>query len=144
MKNLKKLAARLKSITEEEQAQELAKIIDKYQEEVFNLNRKQLMEGVDSDGLSLGEYANEDYARMKKTLNPRGVIDLRLNGDFHGEFFLVSEVPLIIWSYDGKTDFLVQRFGKKIFGLTEDNKKVFITGYVRPEFGEYQKKLLRL
>jgi len=142
--SIKKLATRLKRLSADEMKQKLAELVQETSEEVLNMNRAQLMQGMDSQGNSLGKYQSESYARFKRTLNPRGVVDLKLTGSFHENFFIASEVPLIIWSYDEKTNDLVEKYGEDIFGLTEDNRKAYLVGYIRPRFIEYQKALLLL
>ena len=142
--SIKQTATRLKNITVQKQLKKLEEIIQETNEVVLDLNRGQLMQGVDASGLSLGSYKSEWYAKMKRTLNPRGVVDLKLTGSFHDNFFVASEVPLIIFSYDEKASDLVAKYGKEIFGLTEDSRKVYLIGYVRPRFAEFQKELLGL
>lgn len=141
---LRDTATKLKNITVEQQLKRLEEIIRKTGTAVLDLNRRQLMQGVDSNGLSLGEYKSEAYARMKRTLNPNGVVDLKLTGSFHENFFIASEIPLIIWSYDEKTDDLVAKYGEEIFGLTYESKTIYLVGYIRPRFAQAQKELLGL
>jgi hypothetical protein len=139
------LIKRLKGISIEEQGEALAEIINRNQAIILDLNKQQLMEGIDSKGRSLGEYANEAYAKMKMAFNPMGVVDLRLVGDFHDNFFLASELPIQIWSYDEKTDWLVKKYGRDLFGTTEKNTQVFVLGTVKPEFQAWQKdRMLRV
>lgn len=144
MGKLKQYAKYLRSITEEQQLKELVAIIQRNEAAILNLNRGQLYSGIDSDGNSLAEYKSKWYADFKKTLNPKGVTDLNLTGSFHENFFFVGELPLIIWSYDEKTDELVKKYGRKIFGLTEENKAVLLNGYIREEYKAYFRKLIRL
>jgi hypothetical protein len=133
-----------KEINEQKLEAELINIIHRNQQVIIDLNIGQLMKGVDSKGASLGQYKNPKYAKMKKTLNPKGVVDLRLTGHFHQNFFVASEVPLIIFSYDIKTDELVKKYGAAIFGLTKDSKKAFMVGYVRKELQNYYKRIFYL
>ena len=144
MGKLKDYTKYLKSITEKEQVQQLERIIKDHEKVVLDLNRRQLFAGEDSDGIQLLKYKSKSYAEFKRKLNPRGVTDLRLTGEFHNNFFLVSEVPLIIWSYDAKTDLLVDKYGKTIFGLTDESIKALMVGYIKKEYQEYFKKLIQL
>lgn len=128
----------------EEQEKELEDIIRRGEQAIVDMNKGQLMAGVNSDGSGLGQYASKSYAEMKRTLNPRGVVDLKLTGSFHDNFFVAVELPLTIWSYDSKTDDLVKKYGRNIFGLTEENKRAFAAGYVKNELLKFYKRVLRI
>lgn len=144
MGKLKDYAKHLRSITERQQIEELIKILQRNETAILNLNRRQLLSGKDADGKSLAPYKSKWYARFKKTLNPRGVTDLKLHGNFYDGFFMVGELPLIIWSYDEKTDELVKKYGRRIFGLDEESRIILLNGYVKPEYKEYFRKLIQL
>lgn len=143
MGKVKELRKRFNAIAET-QEEELEKIIMSHEKEVVALNIGQLMSGVDSEGGLLPEYRSEWYKNLKRTLNPRGVTDLRLSGSFHDNFFIAVALPLTIWSYDGKTDELVKKYGRNTFGLTAENRKVFALGYIKKGFGEFYKRMLRI
>jgi len=89
---------------------------------IIDLNTAQLMKGEDSDEKSLGFYKSPAYAEMKMILNPRGVVDLKLTGNFHESFFLEdsgNDFPFTINATDEKRDELVEKYGEGIFGLSE-------------------------
>ena len=88
-------------------------------------NREQMIYGDDADGGEIGRYNWEEYGEMKKQMNPfaNGKVDLRLTGDFHNAMSAkVSGNALLIDSSDSKRNKLVEKYGKKIFGLTEKNQ----------------------
>jgi hypothetical protein len=111
-----KLRARAATIEED-----LLTIIRSYEDEILDANREQMMQGLDAQGDSLGEYESEQYAIMKEAYNPLGVVDLRLTGSFHNLMRLYADsFPVYIWSEDGKTEEIVAKYGD-IFGLIEES-----------------------
>jgi hypothetical protein len=101
---------------------------------VIDMNTSQLMEGKDSEGNDLAPYRNPDYAAFKATLNPKGVTDLKLSGDFHRGFFLrKQQFPMTIESQDYKEERLTKKYGEQIFGLNQENKEELAKSYVLPE-----------
>jgi len=139
MRRYKELAKRLRCVTIQEQLDELNRLVLREEELVTSLVKAQLMRGVDGDGNFLTPYKSKSYAKFKKTLNPRGVTDLRLTGSFHENMFLVSGVPTIIWSYDEKTSELVSKYGKKLFELSETNTKTVVSR-IKKDFEQWQRK----
>jgi hypothetical protein len=113
---------------------------------LIRLNQDQLLlEGIDADGKKLAPYRSENYAARKRLLNPAGVTDLRLTGKFYAGFFVtVEDFPLIFGSTDSKTDKLIEKYGEKIFGLTEESKRYFMDNYLKEALLQYYKRLLRL
>lgn len=123
---------------------DLLDILAKHEEYILDLNREQMMRGIKSDGESIGEYKSESYEIMKELFNPRKVVDLRLTGSFHNEMYLVlEEMPGSIWSKDEKTEMLVNRYGREIFGLTDENKER-IKRRIEKDVEDYYRKLFLL
>lgn len=124
---------------------ELKSIILTHVDVLVDLNTSQLMKGIRSDGTSLGNYKSKDYANFKRTLNPNGVVDLKLTGAFHESFYVrKSEFPIVIDAKDKKRNELVNKYGEKLFGLTQINKKVFAIGYVKEGLLKYYRKVLHI
>jgi|SRR5215216_2856308 len=126
MQDLIALLDRLKSATVELQEKDLLKIVENNKDTLIDLNLSQLMQGRNSAGQSLGNYASKEYADFKRTLNPLGVIDLKLEGDFHAGFYVeASKFPVVIDSADEKTNELGIKYGEDIFGLDQKNQAIF-------------------
>lgn len=140
---LRKISEQLKK-GYKEQDDEFRKIIDDNDEVILDLNRRQLMSGIDAKGKSLGDYKNPSYALMKKTLNPKGVVDLNLTGDFHDSMLLVNNLPIEIDAFDGKTNDLKNKYGQDIFGLTKESRKILAVGYIKERLINYYRRLLHL
>lgn len=89
------------------------------QELALDLNRFQLIGGIDGDGKSLGEYSKSN---RKKS----GRRDLYDTGDFQGAMYLdTKQIPIFIESKDKKTPILKAVHGAAILKLTKENEKDF-------------------
>lgn len=112
------------------------KVIGRNAAYLIELNKEQLERGYDSNRDPLPKYRSKSYAKFKRTLNPRGVTDLRNKGDFWAGFYVdVSSFPASIWSRDKKTAKLVKQYGVSIFGLDSIRTKKF-NDYIRPQIVE--------
>lgn len=102
-------------------------------EEIIDLNVDQIEHGVGSDGDTLGEYASDSYANLKKSLGskaPKGVFDFKLTGDFLGGFYTepyfgstFDSSGLFIDSRDSKTEKLDKLSNFRTFGIAPTNKR---------------------
>lgn len=91
-------------------------------------NQSQLLKGEKKDGVKIGTYL--PYTVMKRIEKGRQTqfIDLFYEGNFQDGMFLeVRGMDYLIWSKDWKTDMLVDRYGETIFGLSQENKREFMT-----------------
>ena len=120
MGKLLQLAERAKTINLEA---EVLSIIAEIEPQLIDLNTSQLFSGVDSKGFLLRPpYKHTWYAEFKKSLNSKGVVDLKLTGSFYEKWFVsASEFPIFFGSTDDKTPDLEAKYGKDIFGLTKTN-----------------------
>lgn len=142
VRGLAALALRLNAATEQQQYEAILAIVKKHAQRIIDLNHSQLLEGVDSRGKSLGEYSSILYAQFKKKLNSRGVVDLKVTGEFWEGFFVdASEWPVKVDSNDWKRNKLVKQYGKDIFGLTKENQLIF-DAEIRRDVIAYYKDLL--
>lgn len=100
----------------------------------LDLQRDQLLHGLNSDGDHIGVYASTDYAAMKERMNPLagGYVDLKLHGDFQDELTLrvMGEKKFIVYSQDAKNAELIRRYGAGIFLLSPE----FLQRYRRETF----------
>ena len=102
--------------------------IEEVKEPVIGLNTSQLYdEGVDADGNHLTKYRNPTYAHIKNSMNPGpgfGRPDLYLTGEFQQNMNLRVEGDVFeIDSSDVKSAELKDKYGEKIFGLTQESKQ---------------------
>jgi hypothetical protein len=105
-------------------------IIELTSEELIMLNQAQLYtKSIDRDGEALGGYQSQFYEDLKKGMNPQlgGLVDLNLTGDFYGGFYVrVEDTEFIIGSTDEKSQELENKYGKDIFGITDDSRGEYI------------------
>lgn len=100
-------------------------------------------EGIRSDGKPVKPDYHPNTIQIKLERDPPQPTDrvtLRDTGNFHESFVIVfEEDSFYITSTDSKTEKLTSRYGKKIFGLTEENWTKIIKQYVAP-LVEYELK----
>lgn len=120
--------------------------VKEHKEEILSMNKQQMKEGKNSLGRPIGKYKNPDYQRMKAGMNPlaSGNVDLELTGVFKQGLIidLTGDRIVINSSGDLKSRALESRYGDVIFGLTDDNKKEFISNTLRPAFIQKIKQFL--
>lgn len=137
---IKKLERNLPVIREKK----IYAILEKHSDTVVDLNTGQLFDGKDSKGEMLASYRSEKYAGFKLTLNPKGVTDLKLEGNFWAGIFINSKFfPLTTYSKDEKTDKLVKQYGKDIFNLSPKSNE-YLAEDVKQEVIEYYKGVLSI
>ena len=141
MGRIREYVARLKTINEQVIDSGILKIVQDTKNQAIDLNTKQLFSGRDASGQSLGGYRNPDYAAFKRSLNPAGVVDLKLTGDFYQGFFAKTDsFPVTFDSTDEKTSELKQKYGQ-IFGLDPTSLEEY-RQEIKPEVQAYFSKIL--
>lgn len=145
MGKLRDYIDKLRSYTPELIEREIFEIVKDQEHVAVDLITSQLMHGHDGEGKSLGEYKYPWYAEFKKTLNPRGVVDLKLEGDFHASIFIESNgFPVMFNASDEKADKLIDKYGEDILKLSKDNLTVFARGYLDDPIKALYRKILRV
>jgi hypothetical protein len=146
MKKLQALANRIKAVSKFEVEKEILRIIKENEQAIIELNQNQLLlDGKDSKGKKLPEYQSKRYKEQKRLINPAGVTDLRLTGQFYDAFFIdTSKLPIVIDSSDSKRNDLVKKYGKDIFGLDEESKRILYDHYLKENILAFYKKVLQL
>ena len=99
----------------------------------FQLEQK----GVNKLGIEISEYAPyAAYTVWRKLAKgqPTDRVTLKDTGDFHSSFYVVvDEEGFEIMASDEKTEALVAKYGKDIFGLTDEHMKILVEDYIKPE-----------
>lgn len=140
MATIPEMLARWKSINLQS---EVPKIIQNTSDEMVRLNRKQLYtKGIKSDGERLAPYRSILYAQEKNMMNPSPGLfnpDLFLTGKFQRGFYaqVKSGNSVIFGSTDSKSASLEAKYTKEIFGLTKDNKRVYLDTSIMPGIRSY-------
>lgn len=144
MGKIRDLTEKLKTVNEDVINQGLLTIVKNNQSEALDLNTSQLFAGKDSNDQSLGSYKSAEYAKLKLSLNPAGVVDLKLTGNFYSGFFAdTSRFPIQFGSTDEKADTLMQTYGQDIFGLDQTNLEQFRQD-IKPDIQNLFKSFLQL
>lgn len=98
----------------------LKRVLERHKKDIQELNQEQLMQGKRSDGTELTAYTSAYAKRKNKPLKPKTLND---TGKFHDQIFpTFFEKNFNIESFDWKSDIMEWANGKKIFGLTPENK----------------------
>lgn len=110
------------------------------------LNQSQLLGGRDSnDKLLRPPYSSKYYAAMKRKMNPAGVVDLKLTGEFYGDWFVsASSFPVVFGSINEKTQMLADKYGDNLFGLNKKNRRESSQSIIRPRIATYLRGLMRI
>lgn len=133
--------AKLKKADKAYITEQLLRIVQEESNFVIDLNQSQMLSGIDSKGNELKEYASKGYAAYKNKINSIpgfGVPDLKLTGAFQREMYLQFSskgFPVEIFSRDEKTQTLTQKYGKDIFGVTQDNLEN-LRDHLKPKIAE--------
>ena len=102
------------------------RVLQSHEKDIEALNKAQLMEGLRSDNTTLPPYSVPYAKRKGKPLTPK---TLRDKGGFQdGIFETFFQDSFNVESSDWKSEILESNWGKKIFGLTADNKKKLLWG----------------
>jgi hypothetical protein len=124
-----------------------AESVEENKEYIVDLNTGQLGKGRDSKNASLFPYANDDYAKFKKSIGseaPLGTPNLKLTGEFWSGFNVKTDKEgLVISSTDSKSEKLKSGYGEDIFGLTDESKKDLKTMLLPTYLEKLKDELLR-
>lgn len=137
MGKLQDYISKLSAFTPDVQREGILKIIKNNEPALVDANIAQLMNGEDARDKMLRPYKNEQYAKFKKTLNPKGVTDLKLTGSFQeGIFVDASKFPVIFDSTDEKTKDLKADYGD-ILGLNQKSLPEVTKGYLKEDTQQF-------
>jgi hypothetical protein len=144
MGKIKDYLDKIKSVGSQDIEDMLLKVVVESKNQAIDLNTDQLFSGKDANGQSLGQYRNPNYAAFKRSLNPAGVVDLKLSGDFYQGFFArTDKFPITFSSTDEKTGELMQKYGTEIFGLNQDSLEEY-RQEIKPEIQKEYRKVLHI
>lgn len=94
-------------------------------------------QGINRLGVNIIDYAPYSPLTIeikKEKGQPYNRVTLRDEGDFEHSFYVEADTQqFTIKAADWKTEDLIQRYGRQILGLTEENKIILIWAYIYPE-----------
>ena len=101
-----------------------------------DLNIEQRAVGLRSDGQIIGYLKSDNYAAEKKARGGRadeGLVDLTNDGDFNsGQYAKKSGKMVEFGSTDSKNSDLIEKYGEKIHGLTEESRQEALADQLIP------------
>ena len=103
---------------------------NKFQDLIIRLNTEDQLfdKGVDSEGKSLGIYAEFTIKQKQKKGQPTAHVTLKDTGDFYGTWTVTTKDGDIFIEADGDKDDknLMDIYGEKIVGLLESNLQILL------------------
>ena len=94
-------------------------------------------QGINRLGVNIMDYAPYSPLTIeikKEKGQPYNRVALRDEGGFEQSFYVEADTQqFTIKAADWKTEDLIQRYGRQILGLTEENKIILIWEYIYPE-----------
>lgn len=124
----------------------IAESVIENQKPLVFLQKEQMLRGEKSTGARIGRYANKKYASEKYRLSRRAgfrFVDLHYTGDFQSDIYIILKRKSIVFtSGDLKTNALVKKYGKDIFGLTKQRTADYSRKYLTPTAIKKIKKLI--
>ena len=94
-------------------------------------------QGINRLGVNIMDYAPYSPLTIeikKEKGQPYNRVTLRDEGVFEQSFYVEADTQqFTIKAADWKTEDLIQRYGRQILGLTEENKIILIWEYIYPE-----------
>ena len=102
----------------------LEEVFDDVSEQIVDLQKEQLRSGIDAKGTLMPDYHPLTIMKKKEmgvSFEHKGVI-LFDDGDFYSGIFKgANKGVLSLFSIDYKTEMLINRYGKDIFGFNNDS-----------------------
>lgn len=116
--------------------------VEEHEDEIIAKNQSQLFSGTNSQGESLdaigGAYSERTVEIKKFKGQPYDRTTLYDTGDFYEDFFVKAGKTIYqIDSKDEKRKKLVKRYGKDIFGNTEEDEQRINDELILPELIDY-------
>lgn len=121
--------------------QEAANLIESHESQIVGYNQSNLHEGLYKELTALPPYKSPYYAKKKLQLNPLGVTDLRVTGEYYKSLTLVvDKEKFTIVSSDPKDERLTELYGEDIKGISDADKIEFGNNVVQPGIVDYIKR----
>lgn len=121
-------------------------VVSDNREVLADLNRKQLLEGVDSSGKKMRKYASDAYSRYKYELNREagyGIRDQNLTGAFSKSIEAEAGSDAAVFNAtDGKTPYILKRDGEQVLGLSPASIATVRKNILRPSLLQYLRQKL--
>ena len=136
-----KLAAYRKKYKYDTLLAEIKAILEKHPEAVKDANIAQMWKGKDSDNAEIVPRYTPFTKRLKRLKGqPTDRVTLKDEGDFHRSVYVIFKANhLELWAKDRKTMKLSLKYGREIFGLTQDSIIELSNEIIAPELMKWFK-----
>lgn len=146
---ISRLIDKFKKVGEELDTGEIAKKIVRDNDNILidmNAQDQLYAKGVNRLGVRIDEYQPYRPLTIQVKIEKRQPYDrvtLKDTGEFYESFYVeTAEDRFYIKASDEKTNWLIKKYGAKIFGLTNDSLAEFINDYVKDEAYNRVKEIL--
>lgn len=135
IRNLTYRLRKFKSILE----QELKNEILKHEDVIISMIAEEQLykEGIEGRGIKIISYQPYKPNTIKRKLRkgqPTNRVTLKDTGEFYASLHVeFDDDGFYVTSTDDKAKYLLDRYGKTIFRLTNENLNILIRNYIRPE-----------
>ena len=121
-----------------------SKAITETSETAADLNAMQMFIGIRSDGKEINpQYSPFTIQEKKKKGQVSDRVTLQDTGAFYKGLGAKANGDIIsFFSTDEKSGKLEKKYGKQIFGLTNENKKIYIKGELSKAFFKNARKII--
>lgn len=143
------LLDRVKKVKEALDSGRIAKEIVRDNDNILidmNAQDQLFAKGVNRLGARIDEYRPYSPFTIRVKIEKRQPYDrvtLKDTGEFYDSFYVeTAEDRFYIKASDEKTDWLIEKYGAEIFGLTNESLAEFINDYVKDEAAKKVKEIL--
>jgi hypothetical protein len=145
VRNLVNKLRKFKSILGQELKDEILRHEDVI---VKMITQDQLYElGIEGRGIEIMSYRPYKPRTIKKKIKkgqPTNRVTLKDTGSFYASLHVeFDDDGFYVTSTQDKAEFLLKRYGKTIFRLTDDNLKILLYDYIRPSLTEKMKEYIK-
>lgn len=129
--------------------QEIKNEILKYEDVIISMVTEQQLyeQGIEGRGIKISSYqpySQRTIKRKQKKGQPTDRVTLRDTGEFYASLHVEFDGKgFYVTSTDDKAEYLLKRYGKTIFRLTNENLNILIREYIRPELHERLKRYIK-
>lgn len=112
------------------------------------VTQEQLYEkGIEGRGIEISSYNPYKPRTIKKKIRkgqPYDRVTLKDTGEFYASLHVEhDDEGFYVTSSDDKSQYLLKRYGKTIFRLTDENLKVLLHDYIRPSLKQKMKEYIK-
>lgn len=145
IRNLVYRLRKFKSILDQELKDEILRHEDVI---VEMITQDQLYElGIEGRGVEIMSYMPYRPRTIKKKLKkgqPTNRVTLKDTGSFYASLHVeFDDTGFYVTSTQDKTKYLLKKYGKTIFRLTDNNLKVLLNEYIKPSLKEKMKEYIK-